>query len=66
MQTYDASKHIVIIRRGQFYWFDVLDEEHRPLLTERELRRNLQAVLADADKTPPTEVDPFCSALHAS
>ena len=39
-------------------WFDVLDEENRPLLTEREVLRNLQAIVQDADKTPITEVRP--------
>ena len=37
-------------------WFDALDEENRPLLTEREVLRNLQAICKDADKTPITEV----------
>ncbi|KAG6370175.1 hypothetical protein JVT61DRAFT_12322 [Boletus reticuloceps] len=37
-------------------WFDVLDDENRPLLTEREVLRNLQAIVHDADKTPITEV----------
>ena len=34
----------------------MLDEENRPLLTEREVLRNLQAIVQDADKTPITEV----------
>ncbi|KAI6044714.1 carnitine acetyl transferase [Pisolithus marmoratus] len=50
------AHHIVVLRRGQFYWFDVLDEDNRPLLTEREVLRNLQAIVKDADKTPITEV----------
>ena len=33
-------------------WFDVLDDENRPLLTEREILRNLQAIVRDADKLP--------------
>ena len=37
-------------------WFDELDEEKRRLLTEREVLRNLQAIVQDADKTPITEV----------
>ena len=40
-------------------WFDVLDEDNLPLLTEREVLRNLQAILSDADKTPPADVRPF-------
>ncbi|KAJ8519229.1 hypothetical protein ONZ45_g3779 [Pleurotus djamor] len=56
MKTCDDSRHVVVLRRGQFYWFDCLDDDNRPLLTEREVMRNLQAILADADKTDRTEV----------
>ncbi|KII91956.1 hypothetical protein PLICRDRAFT_38814 [Plicaturopsis crispa FD-325 SS-3] len=56
MQVNTEGRHVVVIRRGQFYWFDVLDDEQRPLLTERETLRNLQAIVKDADKTPTTEV----------
>jgi carnitine O-acetyltransferase len=56
MEVHPDSKHIVVLRRGQFYWFDVLDEENRPLLVEREILRALQAILVDADKTPISEV----------
>ncbi|KAG2742506.1 CoA-dependent acyltransferase [Suillus brevipes Sb2] len=37
-------------------WFDALDEDHRPLLTEREVLCNLQAICMDANKIPITEV----------
>ena len=37
-------------------WFDVLDMENRPVLTEREILRNLQAIINDADKLPIHEV----------
>lgn len=33
-------------------WFDVLDEQSRLLMTEREILRNLQAIVTDADQTP--------------
>jgi len=56
MQSYDNSKHVVVMRRGQFYYFDVLDSKHRPALTERELLNNLTGICADADKLPPGEV----------
>lgn len=56
MQSDPHSKHIIVIRRGQFYWFDVLDSKHRPALTERALLKNLEAIVADADKTPPSQV----------
>ncbi|KAA1478333.1 carnitine acetyl transferase [Dentipellis sp. KUC8613] len=56
METVPDSRHIVVLRRAQFYWFDVLDEENRPVLTEREILRNLQAIVTDADKLPTSEV----------
>lgn len=37
-------------------WFDVLDGENRPVLTEREILRNLQAIITDANDTPPNDV----------
>nr|GAT52991.1 predicted protein [Mycena chlorophos] len=56
MHVNPDSRHVVVLRRGQFYWFDVLDNENRPLLTEREVIRNLQAIVTDADKTHRSEV----------
>jgi len=56
MQSDDHSKHIIVMRRGQFYYFDVLDSKHRPALTERELLNNLDAICADADKLHPGQV----------
>ncbi|KAF9446565.1 acyltransferase ChoActase/COT/CPT [Macrolepiota fuliginosa MF-IS2] len=55
MEVYPDSKHIIILRRGQFYWFDVLDEDNLPLLTEREVLRNLQAIISDADTLDRSE-----------
>ncbi|KAF9043985.1 acyltransferase ChoActase/COT/CPT [Panaeolus papilionaceus] len=56
MEVHSLSRHIVVLRRGQFYWFDVLDEDNLPLLTEREIQRNLQAIINDADGIPSSEV----------
>ncbi|KAI0093093.1 acyltransferase ChoActase/COT/CPT [Irpex rosettiformis] len=56
METHPEARHIVVLRRGQFYWFDVLDQENRPVLTEREILRNLQAIVLDADQLPVHEV----------
>ncbi|TCD66328.1 hypothetical protein EIP91_001477 [Steccherinum ochraceum] len=56
MEVHADSRHVVVLRRGQFYWFDVLDMENRPVLTEREILRNLQAIVNDADKLPIQEV----------
>ncbi|WFD36414.1 carnitine O-acetyltransferase [Malassezia cuniculi] len=50
------SRHIIVLRRGQFYWFDVLDEEHRPLLTERAMVATLKAIMRDADTLSADQV----------
>lgn len=46
------SKHIVVMCHGQFYWFDVLDENSDLIMTERDLAINLQTVIDDATQTP--------------
>lgn len=56
MELHEESRHIVVIRRGQFYWFDALDSKNRPTLTERDILSNLTAIVTDADKTPIHEV----------
>ncbi|KAG6889150.1 hypothetical protein C0995_003326 [Termitomyces sp. Mi166 len=56
MDTKENANHIVVLRRGQFYWFEVLDDENRPVLTEREVLRNLQAIVADADQIHRSEI----------
>lgn len=56
MRTSNDSRHVVIMRRGQFYWFDVLDSQHRPCLTERELLNNLYSIIQDANEIPTSEV----------
>ncbi|SPO22045.1 related to carnitine acetyl transferase FacC [Ustilago trichophora] len=56
MEVEPESRHIVVMRRGQIYWFEALDEEHRPLLTERAMLGNLQAIVRDADKTKIEDV----------
>lgn len=47
-----ASKHLVVLCRGQFYWFDVLDENNDPLMSERDISLNLQVIIEDAAQTP--------------
>ncbi|KAJ3734874.1 carnitine acetyl transferase [Lentinula guzmanii] len=56
MEVNSNSHHIVVLRRGQFYWFDVLDSEDRPLLTEREIIRHLQAIIDDASTLSTKDV----------
>lgn len=56
METSTSSKHVVVMRRGQIYWFDALDEKNRLLLTEKALLGNLKAIVRDADQTDPRDV----------
>ncbi|EDR11160.1 uncharacterized protein LACBIDRAFT_189447 [Laccaria bicolor S238N-H82] len=56
MEVHAESRHIVVLRRGQFYWFDVLDDHNLPVLTEREILRNLHGIVTDADVTDRSEV----------
>lgn len=55
MQSDHTSKHIVILCRSQFYWFDVLDENSDVILTEKDVANNLQAIVEDAQNTPILE-----------
>ncbi|KAK8846597.1 hypothetical protein IAR55_005683 [Kwoniella newhampshirensis] len=56
MEVHPESRHIAVVRRGQFYWFDCLDSKNRPLLTDREILSNLEAIVKDADKMLTHEV----------
>jgi carnitine O-acetyltransferase len=56
IQIDPEARHIIVVRRGQFYWFDVLDSAHRPCLTERALLSNLTAIISDADRTPQNQM----------
>ena len=46
------AKHIVVLCRGQFYWFDVLDDASDLIMTERDMALNLQVIVDDAQETP--------------
>jgi carnitine O-acetyltransferase len=50
-----SSKHIVVLCRGQFYWFDVLDDNNDLIMTEKDVGVNLQVIIADAQQTPIQE-----------
>jgi len=52
--TYQNARHIVVLCRGHFYYFDVIWEDGRPAVTQREISRNLESILKD---TPKTEMD---------
>ncbi|KAL2105452.1 hypothetical protein VUR80DRAFT_8362 [Thermomyces stellatus] len=49
------SKHIVVLCHGQFYWFDVLDDNSDLIMTERDIAINLQTIIDDAAQTPIQE-----------
>lgn len=47
-----TAKHMVVLCRGQFYWFDVLDDNSDLIMTEKDIALNLQTIIADAEQTP--------------
>ncbi|KAK1639684.1 choline/Carnitine O-acyltransferase [Colletotrichum phormii] len=46
------SKHIIVMCHGQFYWFDVLDDNHDLIMSEKDVSINLQTIIDDAAQTP--------------
>ncbi|KAF4625067.1 hypothetical protein G7Y89_g13105 [Cudoniella acicularis] len=46
------AKHIVVLCHGQFYWFDVLDNNSDLIMTEKDVSLNLQTIVDDAQQTP--------------
>lgn len=46
------SKHIVVLCHGQFYWFDVLDDNSDLVISERDISINLRTIIDDARQTP--------------
>lgn len=49
------SKHVVVLCHGQFYWFDVLDDNSDLIMTEKDIAINLQTIVDDAQHTPIQE-----------
>ncbi|KAK0615816.1 Choline/Carnitine o-acyltransferase-domain-containing protein [Bombardia bombarda] len=49
------SRHIIVMCHGQFYWFDVLDDNSDVIMTERDIAINLQTIVDDATQTPIQE-----------
>ena len=49
------SKHMVVLCHGQFYWFDVLDDNSDLIMTEKDVSINLQTIVDDAQHTPIQE-----------
>lgn len=55
METDYSSRHIVVMCRSQFYWFDVLNQDNSVAITERQLVQNLKAIKKDATTEPVME-----------
>lgn len=55
METYNNSKHIVVICRSQFYWFDVLDDNNDLIMSEEDIALNFKSIIEDAENTAITE-----------
>ncbi|KAJ5771017.1 uncharacterized protein N7511_003068 [Penicillium nucicola] len=47
-----SAKHLAIMCRGQFYWFDVLDDKNDLIMSEKDISLNLQTIIEDAAQTP--------------
>ncbi|KAA6410069.1 MAG: carnitine acetyl transferase [Lasallia pustulata] len=47
-----GAKHVVVLCRGQFYWFDVLDDNSDLIMTEKDMALNLQVIVDDAEEMP--------------
>ncbi|KAL6154233.1 carnitine O-acetyltransferase yat1 [Exserohilum turcicum] len=50
-----TSKHIVVMCHGQVYWFDVMDDNHDLIMTEKDIALNLQVIIDDAQEVPIQE-----------
>ncbi|KAJ5793995.1 ATP-grasp fold subdomain 2 [Penicillium paradoxum] len=46
-----SAKHMVVMCRGQFYWFDVLDDNSDLIMSEKDISLNLQVIIEDATQT---------------
>jgi carnitine O-acetyltransferase len=47
-----TSKHIVVLCHGQFYWFDVLDDNSDLIMSEKDISLNLSVIVDDASQIP--------------
>mmetsp|Transcript_9620 Transcript_9620/g.16898 ORF Transcript_9620/g.16898 Transcript_9620/m.16898 type:complete len:710 (-) Transcript_9620:24-2153(-) len=53
--TFRNARHIVVICRGQLYYFDVLWSNWTPAVTQREIQRNLERIIDDANLKPVSQ-----------
>ncbi|KAH7412177.1 carnitine acetyl transferase-like protein [Phaeosphaeria sp. MPI-PUGE-AT-0046c] len=47
-----TSKHVVVMCYGQFYWFDVLDDNNDLIMSEKDIALNLSVIVEDAQEMP--------------
>nr|CAG8432987.1 7437_t:CDS:2 [Entrophospora candida]CAG8437283.1 12115_t:CDS:2 [Entrophospora candida] len=50
------SRHIIVLCRGQFYWFDVLNQNNEVGINEKALIANLKTIKQDALEVPTVEI----------
>ncbi|KAJ5127163.1 mitochondrial carnitine O-acetyltransferase [Penicillium atrosanguineum] len=46
-----SAKHVAVMCRGQFYWFDVLDANSDLIMSEKDIALNLEVIVNDAAQT---------------
>lgn len=51
LQTDEQSRHIVVLSKSQFYWFDVLTDKDELLMNEEDIKRNFKHIVQDSEKT---------------
>ncbi|GMM34568.1 carnitine O-acetyltransferase [Saccharomycopsis crataegensis] len=56
MQTDSESRHLVVVCRSQFYWFNVLDNNDDLLLDQEALLANFKAIVRDSQKSAVTDI----------
>eukprot|EP01125_Pyxidicula_operculata_P008686 TRINITY_DN2894_c0_g1_i2.p1 TRINITY_DN2894_c0_g1~~TRINITY_DN2894_c0_g1_i2.p1 ORF type:complete len:544 (-),score=107.12 TRINITY_DN2894_c0_g1_i2:387-2018(-) len=52
------ARHIAVVARDQYYWFDAYDEDNKPLEIE-ELQRHIKFILDDAKRTEAKSETPI-------
>ncbi|WFD00742.1 carnitine O-acetyltransferase [Malassezia yamatoensis] len=57
-RLFPDSRHIVVMRKGQFYWFEALDHNHQPLFSETGLIATFRAIVRDADQVASDKHSP--------
>lgn len=50
-----TAKHMVVLCHGQFYWFDVLDDNSDLIMSEKDISLNLSVIVEDAAQLPIRE-----------